>query len=393
MSARRRWRAVACLVPLAPLASLLLLAGPATAAEFDWSGFVRAGYARSNQAQVYDRLIDDNGTWRRDSIAGLQLDVQFTPRWSATVQGTLAPVGQDDRRRLAGLPWAVLSYRAGNDLTLRAGRQRVPMFLNSENSGVGAAFSMTRLPAEMYSVAPNTDFTGLSASKSWDVGMAELSLDGYAGTGDLLYRRYYHETGMVGQSSSIERAGVGSAGLVLTLRKGDDVYRAGIHRFAVDADGYSGGNAVASDAAARILSAGASVGLGHGARATAELAQRSGGGANSGYASRSGYLALEWRHGAWTPYAKLARLLIQQPDRMKDASFAYDGVVPPVAPSVGELFGKASGALGLSYASSPMRSWKGEWMRVRTAEQPGPANQLQPHPQLTVWSLSYNVVF
>ena len=52
---------------------------------------------------------------------------------------------------------------------LRAGRLRVPMYLNSEIIGVGATFDMARLPVEMYAIAHTSEFQGVSMSCVWEV--------------------------------------------------------------------------------------------------------------------------------------------------------------------------------------------------------------------------------
>ncbi|HMT80978.1 MAG TPA: hypothetical protein PKD66_11435, partial [Azonexus sp.] len=57
----------------------LLVAFPALAVDFTWSGFGTAGYAQSDSAAKYQRFINNSGTFKRDSILGAQLDVRFSP--------------------------------------------------------------------------------------------------------------------------------------------------------------------------------------------------------------------------------------------------------------------------------------------------------------------------
>ncbi|MDL2338106.1 MAG: hypothetical protein QFE16_09715 [Pseudomonadota bacterium] len=63
-----------------------LLAAPAQAVDATWSGFATLGYAESNSDYTYQRFIDRDGTWKRDSLVAGQLDLRFTPQWSATLQ-------------------------------------------------------------------------------------------------------------------------------------------------------------------------------------------------------------------------------------------------------------------------------------------------------------------
>ena len=53
---------------------------PAHAVSASWSAFATVGYAQSDRDFQYLRWIDDGGTFNADSVAGAQLDLQFTPR-------------------------------------------------------------------------------------------------------------------------------------------------------------------------------------------------------------------------------------------------------------------------------------------------------------------------
>lgn len=56
----------------------MAVALPAQAVDFTLSGFGTAGYAQSDNAANYQRFINDNGTFKRDSILGAQLDARFS---------------------------------------------------------------------------------------------------------------------------------------------------------------------------------------------------------------------------------------------------------------------------------------------------------------------------
>ena len=64
---------------------------PALGADFSISGFGTLGYARSDQPYNYQRFIDDSGTFKRDSVAGIQMDAQFADRFGATMQVKACP--------------------------------------------------------------------------------------------------------------------------------------------------------------------------------------------------------------------------------------------------------------------------------------------------------------
>lgn len=56
---------------LLPLALLLPLT--ASAVDLTWSGFATLGYAQSDQPYKYQRFIDDQGSFNRDSISAPNL--------------------------------------------------------------------------------------------------------------------------------------------------------------------------------------------------------------------------------------------------------------------------------------------------------------------------------
>lgn len=129
---------------LLPLALLLPLT--ASAVDLTWSGFATLGYAQSDQPYKYQRFIDDQGSFNRDSIFGAQLDLKFNQQWGATLQGKLAPSIKSDSRWDATLSWAFISWRPVDDWLIRAGKLRLPLMLNTENTDVGATFDLARLP-------------------------------------------------------------------------------------------------------------------------------------------------------------------------------------------------------------------------------------------------------
>ena len=119
---------------------------PALAADYSLSGFGTLGYARSNQPYTYQRFIDDGGTLKRDSVAGLQMDARFNENFGATVQVLAAPATNSDRRYDATVAWAFLSWRPSNDWLVRAGKQRLPLYLYSQTYNVGVTYDFARLP-------------------------------------------------------------------------------------------------------------------------------------------------------------------------------------------------------------------------------------------------------
>ncbi|MBQ0929296.1 hypothetical protein [Ideonella alba] len=234
----------------------LLLAGAARADEADaggprlsWSAFGTIGLTQSDQSFTYQRFIKDHATAERDSVLGVQLDAQFSPEWSATVQLRLGPSEDHDARWSLRPSWAFVAWRPDNDWLLRLGRMRVPFFLRSEQLDVGQTYDEARLPTEFYSLAPTSDFNGLNLSRSLWLADGELSIDGYVGQTTLAKRSWQREAvpspvpgqaPLVSAGPQFRSADVDALGGVLTWRTADTTLRAGLHRLTVGLSDGSG---------------------------------------------------------------------------------------------------------------------------------------------------------
>ena len=165
-----------------PLACMFLVfgvpAGPALGADYSLSAYGTIGYTQSDQPFKYDRLIDNRGTLRRDTVAGLQLDSRLTDSIGATVQIVTEVSDEDERQHRANVAWAFLSWRPTSDWLFRLGKQRIPLYLYSQTHNVGVTYDFVRPPVEMYSISPNNDYVGVSFSKTWNLGKDEVLLEG-----------------------------------------------------------------------------------------------------------------------------------------------------------------------------------------------------------------------
>ena len=207
------------------LALALALPFSASGFEANWSGFGTLGYAVSDQPYKYQRFIDDQGTFKRDSVLGVQMDAKLSPQWGATVQARLAPASDSDKQWEPSLAWAFVSWRPADDLLIRAGKLRLPFMINTENQEVGATYPFARLPVEVYSTAPSSDIVGLMVSKSWWMSTLEWGVDGYYGKINYPQRvhgRDMSPQGMVG-GTWFEPIQLQGGGLVFSLRSDDDL--------------------------------------------------------------------------------------------------------------------------------------------------------------------------
>jgi opacity protein-like surface antigen len=394
----------------------------ANAIELDWSGFGTVGYAQSDKAYRYQRWIDNDGTLSRDSVIGGQLDLRFNQQWGAAIQGKIAPSDRHDSAVAATLSWAFVSWRPVDDVLIRLGKLRVPMMLNTENHDVGVTYDFVRLPIEVYSMIPTTDFTGLSASKSWLSSELEWTVEVYSGKAKSDARFYGREMTPTTSTpgSFFLETDVDSTGVVASLRSADNLFRVGIHEARVYRDGglasgipyVSAGGYYDINSAPRknglripVQSVGMSLLLPGDVRLTSEVAHMHFSGASSGLSRWGGYLAVSRRFGGWTPYLLFAKTrssssslkLYREIEANADSvplflrnyqKFNADAVTP---------YDQWTAAIGASYRVTTRSLLKLEWAQTHTGTVSNfidaPSGGDSEGKRLNVFSLSYSFSF
>ncbi len=436
MSGRRAaWlpRVLAAVLPV-PVAAADFSLGTV---DFSVSGFGTLGYAVSDQPYTYQRFIDETGTFRRDSLAGLQVDARFAGKFGATVQVKVAPDATNDNRYEVSVPWAFVSFRPANDWLIRVGKQRIPLYLYSETVDVGVTYDFARLPTEMYSIISSNDFTGLSIGKTWAVANGELSLDVFGGKTTADYRFWLRDNVPPIQTSGAFYVSedVTAGGAVLSYRPGQDTYRIGVNwakgklkggeplptsfpfvtlapgigYYQVDDSMPGPGGASVESESVTVVTLGAEIGMGGGFRTVGELARTFGPSYDISLASTRGYAALLKTIDKWAPYVMYAFLRSASPPRNFYLAVNYN-TVPGFIPGAALInesqrigadhllaWDQHSWAVGTSYSLSAASKLKAEVLRARIGQMSGlvdaPSGSNVQHQNITVFSLCYNFVF
>ena len=421
---------------LVVLASAVAL--PSLAADYSLSGFGTLGYARSNQPYTYQRFIDDGGTLKRDSVAGLQMDARFSDNFGATVQLLASPATDTDRRYDATVAWAFLSWRPSNDWLVRAGKQRIPLYLYSQTYNVGVTYDFARLPTEMYSISPSNDFTGLSVGKTWDLDDGELGLDGYWGASDLHFRSWIRDgiPFVQGPGPLFRPLSFEGGGLALSYKRREDTYRIGLGKvvirethisnaypvtypfvpllpgigyYQVDPGMPGPGIPVIDHYSYRTLTLGADVNLGSGFRVISEFARSYVSKTQLSTQSVRGYASVLKRVDQWTPYVSYA-FLRSNKGTLDLRDNVNANTVPAFVPGAAQInasqrvgadtivaYDQSSWAVGTSYALSATSMIKAEFLRAhvrRTSSMvDGPPGSNIRNQNINVLSMSYNFVF
>lgn len=429
-------------VPLFLLAALFSV--DARAGDISVSGFGTIGYAVSDQPYTYQRFINDSGTFDRDSLLALQVDAELNNQWSATVQGKIAPSLNSDSEWDPTVAWAFIAYRPNNDWLFRVGKLRIPLYLHSENMDVGTTYDFVRLPMEMYSLAPTTDFTGISVCKNWNLDTTDIILDAYWGRAHGYWRSFMRDD--LSAIGGFDRGAVfvggttEATGLALTAKGQKYRVRAGMHMTTTEADngpmygdlyygnispvpgitinGYLPQGPVIDEIRSPIFTIGAEIALGDGFHVTGEVARRPILNNETGPDSTGGYLALLKEAGPWTPYVSIARLKSSsapfqryQAANNNIISAADLAILGPSASSLAAAltasqraiadvivaYDQTTFALGTSYTLSPKQKLKFEWAQTHTGAMSSmidaPPGGDSGDQTINIFSISYNFVF
>jgi opacity protein-like surface antigen len=424
----RLGKALAASLLTAGCAAALMAPHAAHAVDYTLSGFGTVGYAVSDQTYTYQRFIDSHGSFKRDTVLGAQLDARLSTEWSATVQATLAPSLRSDESWALTPSWAFVSWRPGNDWLVRLGKQRVPLYLNSENKDVGQTYDFMRLPAEVYAMAPTNDCNGLYVSHNWLPDLGEVTLDVFMGRGQMDVRTYSRDLG-----PNFLRANTNVAGAALTLRTDSATWRVGLDHaitrlrngqdmtsafpyqdlgfgmgyYAVDPRlGPAGRTAsILND----VIMVGADVEVAPGWRVVSELARNIQRRTDVGFNSAGGYVAVLHKMDRFTPYVSLARLrsmgaslrVVQQLDAamvLPSPSFDQINAAQRIAADNVPVYDQTSVAIGTSYALTPQSKIKAEWLHTHIGKRSAMVDSDQgsgviSRQGINVLSVNYNFAF
>jgi len=122
------------------------------------SGFASGAYGISNNDAGYAGY-DSDGSFHEDSLFGVQATFKPSKKLEATIQ----MVAKGAQGWTPEITAAYLGYTFDNDIKLRAGKLRLPLFMLSDYLDLGYAQPWARSPEEVYGV-PITSFTGLDAN-------------------------------------------------------------------------------------------------------------------------------------------------------------------------------------------------------------------------------------
>jgi hypothetical protein len=128
-----------------------------------------AGYAG------YDKTLD----YVPETKVGLQASFEVTESTFLVAQ----LVARAEQHWRPEMEWAFLSHTFDNDLTVRAGRLRVPLYMYSDYLEVNFAQPWLRPPEEVYAVVPVSSYEGIDFVYTIPFDEAEWQFQAYTGVG------------------------------------------------------------------------------------------------------------------------------------------------------------------------------------------------------------------
>ena len=161
----------------------LAISASTHAAEVNWSGFMSlvAGQTLDEDTTTdvgfigYDATYDDSLRFDLDSVVALQGQVVANDKLRATVQ----LVGRGGNDFDIEAEWAYVSYDLTENLTLNAGRYRLPLYFYSDFLDVGYTYHWIRPPVEVYGGPSSTN--GINLYYSNYIGDYEVSTQYWSG--------------------------------------------------------------------------------------------------------------------------------------------------------------------------------------------------------------------
>lgn len=155
----------------------LVCTSPAESNEINWSGFMSVAGGKTLDAGTLAfvepttlALYDNEFRFDVESVVGLQAQTVISDK----LRGTVQLVAKSNNNYDAAIDWAYLSYDLAPNLTLNAGRFRLPLYYYSDFLDVGYAYYWVRPPTEVYSVYISS-LEGINLYHSAIVGDVEVA--------------------------------------------------------------------------------------------------------------------------------------------------------------------------------------------------------------------------
>lgn len=422
---------------LATSIAILFHSNASAAINYTFSAFGTVGYAISDKPYSFMQYIDNEGTFSRDSLLAGQLDIQFSPKLTATMQAKLAADRSQENGIAPALTWAFLSYRPNNEWVINLGMLPIPGYLNSVNRDVGVTYDYARLPAEFDSKSPVYNVLGASISNTYAFANSELIIDAYAGRAKHKWRYYIGDDldSSYSTGATYNKVTMDLIGTSITYKTTENTYLAGLHMATIKNDGASlwlkevGYKAITPDIGFYnndpndgavavssydmfIFNLGADIHLGNDFRLASEIILRKNNDLDIGLNTLSGYISLRKEINKWTPYLFYSQIKTENKtlntynkiDSNQIPSGIFNNIQTQqlnasqhILADFYQGYDQFSIALGTSYHFTPLSALKAEVMLVQVNDASNlfdiSSEYQSSNYHATIFTVSYNFAF
>ena len=172
-------------INLAAVLVTLLLHGATVLADVSLSGYasVAAGRVTTGNEFLADYpkagVYDNDWSFSPDTSIGVQLNAVLNNKFDFVIQAISNGASDYD----VDLDWAYIKYQLSSDVSLQAGRKRLPLYFYSDFFDVGYAYYWIRPPTDNYTWQIS-NYNGLSLQYQPYLGDWDVLLNLYAGRED-----------------------------------------------------------------------------------------------------------------------------------------------------------------------------------------------------------------
>jgi hypothetical protein len=156
-----------------------MTAAPAAFAEVTFNGFGQVMYGQTLDDDAPVLEYDDKGSFAPESLFALQATAPVSDKLDAVAQ----IVARGKEHYKPEFAWAYARYQIDSDWSVKAGRQRIPFYSNSDYLEVGAAYPYLRPPMSVYNI-PLSNYDGVNLGRGFSLGNWELNTQFLYGTFD-----------------------------------------------------------------------------------------------------------------------------------------------------------------------------------------------------------------
>ena len=168
-------------IPLLVILAFLNFSIYASTPEYELSGFARVVAGYLDEEATEHEGYKDSISFSQDSLLGLQGELLFNDKLSATIQ----LLGHTSDIRDSGVEWLYLTYQPSQEVLIKLGKMRSPLLNLTDVLDVGFAYPYVLPPSQVYVSFLFSTYEGVSFSYRKSLNDFRINLELYTGIYDI----------------------------------------------------------------------------------------------------------------------------------------------------------------------------------------------------------------